>query len=131
MIHPFKPDVSDNWHKHPDGVDHVRDISRASGCGNWRTEQIVQPEDMDDIKSLHSRAAVAFCRGIPTERAVAEPRRQIDGLHVIFHMTPAKRRTIPAESGQVGFRMSAQALLKAPVRRKHVDRVATARKSFR
>src|SRR2546421_9421114 len=54
MIHPFQPKISHHWHKHADGLEHIRQVSLAAGGGNHRTQQVVKPENVHHIKILRS-----------------------------------------------------------------------------
>src|SRR5712692_274049 len=126
MIHPFQPKISHNWHEHPDGLEHVRQVSLAAGGGHRRTQQVVKSKNVHDIEILQPRPAVTLDRRIPAHRAVTHPRRQIDGLHAILIPPPAKRRPLCRDS----FFLSLQPLFQAPVRRENRDLVASPRQAF-
>src|SRR5437764_15153170 len=99
MIHPFQPKISHNWHKHTDGLEHVRQTSLAAGCSHRRTQQVVKPENVHDIEILQPRAAVTLDRRIPANSTVAEPCRYINGLHAIFFAPPAKGGSLRRDFG--------------------------------
>src|SRR2546423_12954982 len=103
MIHPFQPKISHHWHKHADGLEHIRQVSLAAGGGNHRTQQVVKPENVPHIKILQPRPAVTLDRRIPTHCPVMQPGRHIDGLHAILIPPPTKRRPFSGD-----FRMESE-----------------------
>src|SRR6266852_1096810 len=126
MIHPFHPEVSDNWYEHPDGLEHVRQASLAAGGGHGRTEQVVESENVHHVEILQSCTAVTLHCRIPTHCAVTHPRRQIDGLHAILIPPPAKRGAFCCDF----FFLCLQAFFQTPVGRQNRDLVASPRQAF-
>src|SRR3989440_10568813 len=126
MIHPFQPKISHHWHKHADGLEHIREVSLAAGGGNHRTQQVVKPENVHHIKILQPRPAVTLDRRIPTHSPVMQPCWHIDGLHAILIPPPTKRRPF---SGDFFFR-SLQSLFQSPVGGENGDLMASPRQTF-
>src|SRR5271156_103334 len=115
MIHPFQPKITDNWKKHPDRLDHVRQTSGAANLNHRRAQKVVQSENVHDIKVLQTRAAIALHGRVPTDRVIAQPGGKVDGWHAVLRQTPAKGRALGADLRV----QRGQTLLNSPIGGKH------------
>src|ERR1700674_1983225 len=126
MIHPFQPKISHNWHKHPDGLKNIWQIPLAAGRGHDRTQQVVKPENVHHIEILQPPPAITRDCRIPTDAPVTQPCRHVNGLHAIFNLPPAKRRTVRRDF----FFPCLQTFFQSPVCCEDRDLVASPRQSF-
>ena len=127
MIQTLQPKISHDRHKHPDGLENVRQISNAARGGNGRPQQIVKAENVDHVEILQPRTAVSLDRRIPAHRAVTQPGRQINSLDAIFIAPPAEGRAFCRDLSL----RRLHAFFQAPVCRQHTRRVASSSQSFR
>src|SRR5271165_5139069 len=126
MIHPFQRKISHNWKKHPDGLDDVRQALGTAGGGDGGAKEVVQAEDVHNVGIRQACAAVALYGGIPAYGVVAEPRREVSGLHGAFGEAPAEGGAFGAEIGSEGM----QAGFEAPIGREHRNLMTALREAL-
>src|SRR5262249_43968513 len=104
-----------------------RHVSLATCRAYRRAQQIVEPEDVDDVKLLQPGSAIPFDCGVPAQGAPPEPSRQINRPHTRGFLSPAERRSfcLPA------VRLRSQTPFDPPIAREHRHLVAPPRQPFR
>src|ERR1700741_226272 len=125
VVHPLQPQVPNDRHEHSDRFDYVWNLPAVTLRGHPRPQQIVEAENVHDIKIPQLRSHISPQPGIPGRGPEMKPVRQINDLHSpnFSHAavrTPPRRRFL--------WHLP-QALLQPPIRRQHAYLVASLRQA--